>query len=406
MHDMIACLLGASICATPTASAPQFVMNCHAATLIVDDVDGDHCEDIVFGDPNANDARGRVWVFSGRTGATLHRIEGEEPKEGFGCALGVAGDLGGDGRREVLVGSDVGNGGRSFVTVLDVVHAKRLRKDVIESREGGIYWLGLLDDGDDDSVFEYFVAGDYDNGSLQAMSGATGRALWRVGVLSGLGHVGQFAIRGNDVDGDGRADVLVSASPSHVVALSGRTGAELFRATDEAASILFGSSLCLVPDVDGDGRGDFAVGDRGEDTDQADALTGRVTLNSGVTGKKIATLQGGSNEAFGASVCMGPDMDGDGAPELCVGATYFKVLGGVEAYSLKTRQRVSDWKPVESMNSCGWFGAWLGSIHDGNPSVDETARALELLRTIEWVARTHAVRRSRRALAHSREPRD
>ena len=93
----------------------------------------------------------------------------------------------------------------------------------------------------------------------------------------------------------------------------------------------FGFSVANLGDLDADGITDIAVGERGDD----DGGTGRgavwiLFLNSDGTVKasqKISDLAGGfggvldNDDVFGTSVSGLGDLDGDGIPDLAVGAT-------------------------------------------------------------------------------------
>ena len=76
-----------------------------------------------------------------------------------------------------------------------------------------------------------------------------------------------------------------------------------------------------VEDVDGDGRGDLLVGADGG----RDDFDGRAYLFSGATGALLYSLEGpsnpdGSRSAFGSAVAGVADVDGDGFGDLLIGA--------------------------------------------------------------------------------------
>ena len=75
----------------------------------------------------------------------------------------------------------------------------------------------------------------------------------------------------------------------------------------------FGSAIAIVPDIDGDGADDILVG--------APLDTGHVLLISGSTGDTIHYLTGESaGDQFGTAVAVSEDIDGDGVADFLIGA--------------------------------------------------------------------------------------
>lgn len=74
--------------------------------VVLDDVDGDGVRDYATGAWGRGSAQeGRVYLYSGATGAELRRIDGPARGDTFGLALGGGGDLDHDGFGDLLVGS-------------------------------------------------------------------------------------------------------------------------------------------------------------------------------------------------------------------------------------------------------------------------------------------------------------
>src|SRR5262249_41160637 len=132
-----------------------------------------------------------------------------------------------------------------------------------------------------------------------------------------------------DISGDGRADLVIAAPHAPVagrmrgviVARSPRTGKEIWR-YEEAEGENLGWDLTLAGDQDGDGHPDLFVGAPGESA-------GRVRLRSGKDGtvlRSYATQSGGG--AFGWYVARLDDLDGDRRADLAVGAPYPRDAAG------------------------------------------------------------------------------
>jgi hypothetical protein len=101
---------------TSLSKAPAFVIDADdtGAALgamfvaAAGDVDKDGRSDVYVSDfPNRakGPSTGRVYIYSGKSGARLLTLTGEGPGEGFGTSASVAGDLDGDGHADLAVGA-------------------------------------------------------------------------------------------------------------------------------------------------------------------------------------------------------------------------------------------------------------------------------------------------------------
>ena len=277
------------------------------ALAVLGDVDGDALPDLLVGAPEERvseeptDVHGRAYVFSGATGEALYTLESPSTTPQF---IGFRGDFGG----AVAALDDLdGDGVADFaVSAPDEV--------VEEETEGG--------------------------GVVYVYSGATGTVLHRLAHpparYQDLFGVAIAAL--GDLDGDGVGDVGVGAEDSGeqlacdqlgttglAYAFSGATGALLYTLAPEAGcETYFGTSIAGLGDVDGDGRADFAVGSLG-DAGGAPFIAGRVHTFSGATGERLYVLESPAPAASGLfgsrhSLTVRPDLDGDGALDLVVGA--------------------------------------------------------------------------------------
>jgi hypothetical protein len=141
---------------------------------------------------------------------------------------------------------------------------------------------------------------------------------------AGWPFFGHAVAPGEDVNGDGTADFLVSATshlapaPGKVYAYSGADGS-LLRSWSDAGNNGFGHAIAGVGDVDGDGRGDVLVGL--PYYSGIDATRGRAIVYSGRDGSVLHTLDGFStNGFFGFAVDALGDVDGDRRGDFLVSA--------------------------------------------------------------------------------------
>jgi hypothetical protein len=189
--------------------------------------------------------------------------------------------------------------------------------------------------------------------------------------------------RAGDVNADGTPDFMVATRTKHdgsrswffqkeerVWILSGRDGAVLHTLRGRREGDCFGRSMDVAGDIDADGFDDVVIGACGQMSGVAPKLRckGYVVVVSGRTGLALLELEGErSCNGFGFAVAGGGDVDGDGVPDIAVGAP----IGKHEAayvYSGRTGEL------VQELHGSVWDPEWddygLGTSVAILPDVD------------------------------------
>ncbi len=355
----------------------------------VGDVDADGFPDLVVGadgDDNIAPDCGSARCISGRTGKTLWTLDGNSLGDYLGYAVDGAGDVNADGYADVVVGApgddpnnifDAGSvyvvSGRSG----SVIHT--LNGTGIEESLGySVAGAGDIDaDGFDDVIagaWSHRAAMGMRTGCARVYSGRTGRILHTFVGRTANEYFGFSVGRAGDVDLDGFGDVVVgspgtSTAFNHAGAarvFSGRTGVQLFQFVGTSAFAFCGKAVGTPGDLDGDHHDDIMVSSLFDN--RRGPNHGSVDVYSGKTGTLIHSVYGPAQFGFFGYSCAGAgDVDGDGVPDLVVGAPLesgtFQYAGAAYVYSGKSGLPI---KKLSGTARADGFGISVGGGCDHN----------------------------------------
>ena len=330
---------------------------------VLDDVDGDGVFEVVVGDPGIGD-RGAAYLLNGATGANIQGFGSQRvlPGDGFGVGVAAIGDAVGNEETDFVVSATwsdifglqdgalfVFDGGTGDTTT---AYGPIPRPP---TPPGGFFFgqeLTGIGDVDLDGRGDFAVAQPneslpgtpHESGRVYVFSGSLGEPLFELIATRHRndGHFGEVVAPVGDIDGDGAPELFVGAPgdhrdgevwpPGRAWLFSGASGAVLdsldLPLGGGRRDAQFGYDVAGVGDVSGDGVPDLLVGAPGVEDHECSGcplISGRAFVFSGATRSLLYTLESPNGEgggAFGRSIADAGDTNGDGRPEVIVGASH------------------------------------------------------------------------------------
>jgi hypothetical protein len=289
---------------------------------------------------------GRVLVFSGTTGALIKEFNAPEATMEFGYSIAPLGDLNGDGKQVLAVGSPVLGAGYGIVYAVSGSNGSEIWK----ATEPGINppgpqlrasfgsALAVLHDINGDGKPDLLVGAPFhddgtgkNSGAAYVLSGADGKQL-RSHVPPQIVGNDQFGIsvtNASDQNKDGVDDYLIGDPKNAKVYLfNGADGTLLNGIASKQLNDGFGFATALVSDYDGDGVPDFFIS-----APDGDRL---YLMNNGGTEILHVPNPAPGTQSFGRALSATKDLGGDPGLDLLVGAPG-EVSGSGAAYVVTIR---------------------------------------------------------------------
>jgi PKD repeat protein len=260
------------------------------------DVNGEGYDGVIIGAPALNGNRGRVYLFSGSPiglGSTpTWMVSGEQSGSRLGWSVSGAGDVNGDGYKDLVIGAPLYNS--------------------TEIRGG--------------AAFIY-------HGPLSG-TGSISDAAWVVWGGQAEAQLGHVVAGAGDVNGDGYDDVIISAPKYNsrnnsrgkvFVYYGSSSGLSLSNGWSVASNgngVIFGTSVAGAGDVDGDSFDDIIIGA------PYAGRNGKVFIYygsaNGLAATRMTELIGPQAKGrFGWSVNSAGDVNGDGFADVVIGAVSY-----------------------------------------------------------------------------------
>ena len=312
------------------------------SVVTLDDVSGDGIRDLAVSYAGTGGTAlpfGSIRIVSGRDGATLRDIRGDASLGRIGFNLIDAGDIDGDGLRDVASLADAGvvffssrTGAvlRSVpLTALQNLSASIQREVVLPGDVDGDGFVDILvGDPQQQSIGSTVISSG--PGFAALLSGRDGSILRSMTPANGLGY-GQTVSSLGDLDLDGVEDYAVTGAQGKPQLISGQTGLRIRVLPVQSGGRRF-NELVRVGDLDGDGLDDVAL------TDFRFVRAFSSADDSALFAVRHGGIESETRLAGGPIASLG-DVDGDGSEDIVLATprlqgALVRVLSGADGATL------------------------------------------------------------------------
>ncbi len=297
----------------------------------IGDVNDDGIPDVIVGAPSPA-STGKAYVFSGKDGTTIYKLNGNKSGGQFGYEVSGLGDIDGDKTPDFLVGAMAEDG---LIGEKKVVGCGR---SIAYSGKSGKL------------IFELFGerTGDAFGNAASASLGYDGKILLAIGA--------------KNAGPNQRGRVFVYEIENAVPKLK-------FTIEGNENSVNLGQMFISFPgDLDRDKVPDVFATDFSDNSGATGG--GKVVVHSGATGKQLLAIQGTvAGEGLGTSPSDAGDVDGDGIGDLVIGAwqnSEGAPSGGkVYLYSgVGKGKLLRSWTCRQSGDTLGFDATGIGDVND------------------------------------------